>query len=196
MARNITLTIAAVSIAVLTFSYIAPKGWHTSGSAESKYDMGTIRYGGHDSSKSCGTIKATKGRYFHDDYGLLLQSFSAKAYLGKRIRMTGYMRTRGVESWAGFMLRVDKNGKKEPLYFDNMAERKITGNTNWLEYRVEADVPNDATGISFGALLNGSGQIWFDDFRFEVIGNYASTADTSAADASLPKGPTNLDFEL
>ena len=195
MIRSISATLVAVFLAGMLLSYLSPKGWHSAGSSEQKYDMGTIRYGGHDS-KSCGTIKSTKSHYFNDDYGLLMQTFSAKKYLGKRLRMTGFMKTRGVEDWAGFMLRVDKEGSKNALAFDNMSDRKITGTSNWKEYRVELEVPENATRIAFGALINGAGQIWFDDIQFEIIGSASSViTDSSAIDPALPKDPQNLDFE-
>ena len=193
MKRNALLTATLATTAIFCMSYLAPRGWHTSGSAEAKYDMGTLRYGGHDS-KSCGTIKSTKGHYFNDDYGLLMQTFPAKKYLGRRLRLTGFMKTKDVKDWSGFMLRADKDGKKDPVAFDNMFDRKITGSNNWQEYRVELDIPEDASSISFGALVNGPGQIWFDDISFEVVSGAPVPADTAKpGPAHLPM---NLDFEM
>jgi len=196
MAGRIHIVAAGLLAAgCILVSFLSPKGWHTSGNAESKYEMGSIRYNGHQS-KSCGTIKAIKNHYLNDEYGLLMQSFSAEHYLGKHIRMTAWMKTRNVTDWAGLLLRVNKEGVKQPLYFDNMADRKITGSGDWREYHVEADVPSDATSIVFGALLNGDGQIWFDDFGFEIAGTAGTAADTERhLDASLRKEPENLDFE-
>lgn len=177
------------------FSFLVPKGWHTSGTAEDKYDMGVFKAGGHNS-KACGIIRSNKKNYFKDDYGLLMQSFSAAKYQGKRVRFSGFIKARNVEVWAGLFLRIDKEKGKEPLGFDNMNERPIKGSSDWNEYYIDMDVPGNAYKITFGALLHGQGMMYFDDLKFEVIGK---AEDTTAAipitDAELQKEGVNLDFE-
>ncbi len=192
---NIIRNTALVAIAILALSFVVPKGWKKSGSAEQKYEMGVWKVGGHDSSKACGVIRASKEDYFGEDYGSLMQTISSQRYLGKRIRMTGYMKTKGVTMWAGFYVRVDKEDAKEPLSFDNMADRHIVGSTNWTQYKIEVDVPFNASKIAFGARLHGPGQIWFDDISFEEIGNSTIKAETVLCDTSLKRIPENLDFE-
>jgi hypothetical protein len=61
-------------------------------------------------------------------------------------------------------------------------------------YEVVLDVPADATGISFGALLNGSGKIWLNDVKFDVVGQDVLPTGT-LKNASLPATPLNLDFQ-
>ena len=180
---------------VAILSFVSPKGWHSSGSAENKYDIGVWKIGGHDSSKNCGVIRSNKEDYFETDYASLMQAFSSQKYLGKRVRMTGYMKSRGVKAWAGFYLRADKEDSKEPLTFDNMHDRPVKGTTDWTQYKIELDIPLNASKIAFGALLHGQGQIWFDDINFEVIGNSTIKADFVLCDTSLKREPENLDFE-
>ena len=61
-------------------------------------------------------------------------------------------------------------------------------------YEVVLDVPADATGISFGALLNGRGEIWLNGVKFDVVGQDVHTTGTDG-NGALPATPVNLDFQ-
>jgi hypothetical protein len=54
------------------------------------------------------------------------------------------------------------------------------------------DVPEDATGIAFGILLSGPGQVWLNGTKFEIVGLEAPA--TSSNQKSLPDKPVNLEF--
>ena len=70
-----------------------------------------------------------------------------------------------------------------------MHDRPVKGNTEWTQYDIVLEVPYNASNIAFGALLNGTGQIWFDNIDFEVAGD-------SIPSTGKPKDkPDNLDFE-
>ncbi|MDE1191299.1 MAG: DUF3472 domain-containing protein [Arachidicoccus sp.] len=100
----------------------------------------------------------------------------ADKFVGKRIRLSGYLKSKNVKDWAGFWLRVDKAGSTEPLAFDNMQNRGIKGATNWTKYEIVLDVSSNASGIAYGALLTGDGQIWFDStVNLEVVDKTVST---------------------
>jgi hypothetical protein len=44
----------------------------------------------------------------------------------------------------------------------------IKRTTDWAKYEVVLYVPQ-ATSISYGVLLSGTGQIWFKDVNFEIV---------------------------
>ncbi len=69
-----------------------------------------------------------------------------------------------------------------------MVNRPIRGTTNWTKCEIIMDVPENAGNISYGALLHGSGQIWFDNLVFETV------KPAPVIEARL-KEPTNLNFE-
>ena len=76
---------------------------------------------------------------------------------------------------------------------DNMQDRAIKGTTGWQRYEVVPDVPQESTGISFGILLDGGGEVWLSSTKFEVIGKEVPvTAPTS--DKKIPNTPLNLEF--
>ena len=85
------------------------------------------------------------------------------------------MKSQGVADWAGFWLRVDQEGSEQSLSFDNMHDRPIKGTTDWKKYEIVLDVPNNASNIAFGALLAGTGQIWFANINFEIVDNSVPT---------------------
>jgi len=100
-------------------------------------------------------------------YGSLSQSFVADDYRGERVRLSAFLRTENVASWAGLWMRVDRpHGRSE---FDNMQDRGIHGTTGWARYDVVLDVPADAASIHLGAMVDGEGKIWMDDVRLEVV---------------------------
>ena len=153
--------------------------------------------------------------------GIVLQSVRADEYRGRRVRLTGWLRTAGdtADVQARLWMRVD--GGRGPLASDCMLERPVVGTRDWARYAVVLDVPRDAVGISFGAGLTGRGQLWLDDVTFETVGRDVATtgrsasangSDGSAAAASrvqlgelrrtslrayalAPTRPVNLNFE-
>jgi hypothetical protein len=50
--------------------------------------------------------------------------------------------------------------------------------------------------MAFGALLAGTGQIWFDNITFGIVDNSVKTTDKmNGMNTAQPSAPTNLDFE-
>ncbi len=178
---------------VILFSFDVPEGWINRGSHPDSYEMGIDKGKGQDG-KNCATIKSKQ-----DDiqgFGTLMQSSSPKKYLGKKIKMTGYLKTENVSDWTGLWLRVDEADSQQPLSFNNMYDRGITGTTGWTKYEIILDVPANASNIAYGALLAGTGQIWFDNITFEEAGRSEIESDVKNSDNNInDKEPVNLDFE-
>ena len=88
-------------------------------------------------------------------------------------------------------MRIDKG--TQTAAFDNMHDRAITGSTNCQRCEVVLDVPQDASSISFGILLTGSGEVWLNNAKFETV---EPTLHPTNGDVILrPDEPINLDFE-
>ena len=164
------------------------ENWFKAGSEPTKYEMGidteTFKIGG---SAAYIASKETKIKGF----GTLMQSCSAKDYLGKRIKMSGYVKSDEVKGWAGLWLRVDGTNGTKPLAMDNMGDRKIIGTTEWTEYHITLDVPSESTTLNFGALLDGTGKIWFDNITFTIVDNSTKTTGK----CMILEKPMNLDFD-
>lgn len=167
-------------------------GWHKSGSKAKSYDMGLDKGAGMEG-KNCASIKSIDKKI--NGFGTLMQSFMPDKYLGKKIRMSGYMKSEDVKDWAGFWLRIDAKDVKKSLSFDNMQDRPIKGTTDWQKYEIILDVPEGSGKILFGALLSGTGQIWFDKLEFEIAEDTDMTTGKSKIPLQPQTEPVNLDFE-
>jgi hypothetical protein len=122
-----------------------------------------------------------------DGFGTAMQAISATRYRGERIRLSGSLRSRSIEGWAGLWLRVD--GRFAHHAFDNMKNRKLKGTTDWTDASVVLDVGDDANTIPYGVLLSGKGTVDVCGIRFAAV-----TADVSTTDLTGVEEPINLDF--
>lgn len=165
------------------------KGWFLAGSNPESYEIGlesnTQRNG------KVAFLKATKGKI--KGFGTIMQQFDPKDYLGKKVKLTGYVKSSSVDKWAGMWMRVDGRGKKKTLSFDNMQNRPIKGTTGWKQYEIILDVPKESILIAYGVLLSGTGTIWLDDMKFEII--ETNDATTGSGRAMRLDRPTNTGFE-
>ncbi len=112
------------------------------------------------------TIKSVKTKI--KKFGTLMKTVKPDLYQGKTVKMTVTVKSEKVKSWAGLWMRVDYYDAGI-LAFDNMSNRPIKGTTEWVKYEVVLFVPKEATSISYGVLLDGTGQIWFKDVTLEVV---------------------------
>lgn len=145
---------------------------------------------------------------------MLQQSIKADEHLGKRMRLTGWVKTSDKNmGTAHLFIRVDGEGLA--LTSDYMWTRPIATNTDWTQYALVVDVPKNAIGITFGLALEGAGQAWVDDVKLEQVGDEVATTgrpggmvapepvptpklkrDMIEAYRNAPLTPTNMDFEL
>ena len=103
------------------------------------------------------------------DFGTLSNSVKPEPFIGKHVRLSGFIKSENVNQWVGFWMRVDgPNGHS--VSFDNMEFRPIVGTTDWKYYDVVLDVPTGSVKIVLGVLLVGKGKAWVDGVRFETVG--------------------------
>src|SRR6185369_15629155 len=102
-------------------------------------------------------------------FGVATAKFPNEAAAGKRVRYSGYIKTKGItRGWAGLWWRV--NGQQGVLAFDNMDGRGATGTTDWKRYEIELPVAAEVKNINFGAILTGDGSAWFDGLEVTLDG--------------------------
>jgi hypothetical protein len=165
-------------------------GWYLAGTKPANYLTGVDRdaaFQGRPSAYLKAKPSATEG------FGTLMQNFSAEQYLGKRVRVTAWVKSEGINDWAGVWMRVDKGSSA--VSFDNMMNRPIKGTSDWQNYAVVLDVPKGATGIFFGVLLNKGGAVWVNGVQFEIVGTDVPTTGGALGGNAQPKAPANLNFE-
>jgi hypothetical protein len=185
--KSLTVTIFTVGLLPFTTKSALPENWINAGNKPDSYTM-KIDKSTYKSGNGSATIQSIDEKI--DGFGTLMQTCSAIECLGKRIKMTGFVKSEDIMGWAGLWLRVDSKAGGRFLSFDNMENRPIKGTTDWKEYEIVLDVPENASTLNFGALLAGTGKLWFDDLKFEIV----SDTTPSTEQAKLLK-PSNLDFE-
>ena len=165
------------------------KGWFLAGSKPDAYEIG-VEQDVQRGSK-VGYMKSVKNKIEDNGFGTIMQQFVPGEYLGKRVKLSGYVKSKDVSDWAGVWMRVD-GAKGKTLSFDNMQRRPIKGTTEWTKYEIVLDVPEKSELIAFGVLEIGTGMVWLDDFKFEIVEKSAKT--TNMKEAHLDN-PTNINFE-
>ncbi|MGD0464206.1 MAG: sigma-70 family RNA polymerase sigma factor [Tepidisphaeraceae bacterium] len=96
---------------------------------------------------------------------------------GKRIRISGWIKTKDVRECAGLDMYAYGAGGEMLAMDEMMCARPIHGTTDWRKYEIVQDIPQDATKIFLGATLFCSGEIWTDDFQVEVVGSDVPLTD-------------------
>jgi hypothetical protein len=168
--------------------------WFSGGSDQSSYLMGTDTAVVH-SGKQAGYLRSLVSDTTR--FGTYMQMIKATPYLGKQVKMTGWIKVDSVSGWAGMWCRVDGKNSQS-IDFDNMetTNRAITVPTDWKQYAIVVNVPDYAEGLAYGFLLNARGLMHFDDVRFEIIGPCDTTNIRRENRTDWYKdGPGNLDFE-
>ncbi len=199
-----------------------PAGWNFFGVSPDNYETGvdqSIRHGG----KFSGFIRAKSDLLF--GMGSLTQAIRPDQLPGKRIRLSGYVKTSSVTRDAALQLHFGGPG-----YIIDIATTKsgdMNGTAEWKRYEIVVDVPPDTRRLTYGLLLKGGGQIWVDDLQIEMVdtdlpvtglGNHKKVItnwfNRSAFESlpsatrerqleslksqlkNLPLTPINLDFEM
>src|SRR5262249_22664225 len=132
-----------------------------------------------------------------DGFGGMMQTNSAEDYLGKRVRLSGWMKTEDANQGGGHLwLRVDGPQAGQSLQFDNMDGRAPKGTTDWQQYSVVLDVPQEATALAYGFFVSGGGKVLVSGTKLEPVGpEVASTNLNVNRTRALPKAPVDISFD-
>ncbi|MFK0278403.1 glyoxalase superfamily protein [Ensifer sp. NPDC090286] len=173
-----------------------PKGWISCGSADlEQYRLGVDR-------ANTGALiecryRRDSGVFMPEDkFACMMQSISAGEYRGKKLRLTGTIKTDDVDL-ATIWMRV--NNCAAILRFDNMMDRfpdgKLRGTHGWTERVVILDVPNEATDIHYGFLMRGYGRLWAKEFQLDVVDDSTPvTQILHGRRSDILQKPNNLAF--
>ncbi len=166
-------------------------GWMLTGSHPQNYEMGIDPAEVHQG-KASGYLKAVTPME-PNEFATMMQQFRADKYVGKRMKLSGFVKTERVDAFCGLWMRVDNN-VHDVLQFDNMHDRPITGTQPWNQYSIVLDVPEGSAVISFGVILNGKGKVWVDSFRFEEV-DLNTPLTHMETEYEMSDEPLNLSFE-
>ena len=171
--RRLSLASAGLVLAPLAAHAQVPAGWQavTDGSGEYTVSADVARRDGGQGYAGA-TIKANVAS--PRGSAMLAQSIRADAYRGKRVRLSGFLKTIGVnEGTAVLFMRVDGEGTVQSSDF--MENRPLMLTTDWARQEIVLDIPRNAVGFTYGFLLGGSGQAWLDDVQLDVVSDDVPT---------------------
>ncbi len=186
-------TTSASSTAAVGITRTAPTGWHQNGSNLKAFQVGV------DPSRPFGAVPSAYVKSVDDsaekEFGGMMQSTSADQYKNQRVRMTGWIKTEDAnDDGAHLWLRVDGQTAGNAVAFDNMSKRAPKGTTDWTEYSIVLDVPDESTSLNYGFFLGGKGQMWVNGVNIERVGIEVPATNRLPALKLLPAAPVNLDF--
>lgn len=172
------------------------KGWHLNDSEHDDFVVGLEQASRHVG-KNCAFIESIAKDESDEDArnacGHLMQTCGiAPEFRNQRIRMTAWVKSALAETSIG-RIELDIIGNwgwycRWKGTFDNMNNRPILADTDWQQYALVVDVPEESTSMYFGLFLIGVGKMWLDEVKFEVV-------DKTVPLTGLRPAPTNLNFE-
>jgi erythromycin esterase-like protein len=97
------------------------------------------------------------------EFGVATGSLPVEKARGKKLKYSGWIKTEGVQGFAGLWCRAD--GPNGPVAFNNMEAKKIDGTRDWENHSIEFDIPDETVNINFGVIMPGTGKAWFDSLE-------------------------------
>jgi hypothetical protein len=174
-------------------------GWRRVGSDREHFDISLDREIFH-SGKAAGRLECNQK--LSRGTGTLEQDFSPDEYIGKRIRVTAWIKGEKTGEALTFLRVEDRYG--EIIQFTNTHLRGAAiGTLNWKKQELVLDVPAEAGVIQFGLLLMRQGKAWMDDVSIEIVPSSVKSTAISIPRRVNPRRAgifvdhtaLNLDFE-
>jgi C-terminal processing protease CtpA/Prc len=98
--------------------------------------------------------------------GSVSSRLPAEALRGRRVTISGELQTRSAVGGASLWLRVDQD--RAALIIDNGTGQALRGDADWTPRSLSLPVPEEATSVVFGVLLQGGGAVSVRSLRLEV----------------------------
>lgn len=149
------------------------EGWGKAGYNTEQYQTGFLTKLSTNG-RHLGFIKAIDPGF--RSFATLMRSANIEELRGKRIQLKIFIKTEKARS-VGAWFRVENDNKT--LVLDNMSDRRITGTKDWKEVSLVLDIPDSAKSVSYGVLLEGSGQVWFETPTFHIVDQSVRTTNRS-----------------
>jgi RNA polymerase sigma factor (sigma-70 family) len=170
----------------------APAGWSKNGAKSESYVVGVDSvqtWGGMPSAYVESLSSTVEG-----GFGGMMQTTSAENFEGKRVRLSGWVKTEDANEGGGSLwMRIDGE-RGHPVAIDNMTNRAVKGTTDWQEASVVLDVPKGASALAYGFFVAGGGKMWVNGQMIEEVGNEVPSTNLLKKQI-LPTAPINLGFD-
>jgi hypothetical protein len=101
-------------------------------------------------------------------WGSTAQTIPVDDVRGKRLMVSGYIKTTNVAHYAEYWVRID-GANHQVLTYDDMSNRPLSGTADWRAFAIVLEVPENATNVSMGLLLNGAGEAWLEGLNINIV---------------------------
>ncbi len=167
MKKRILQTAMFTLAAFALLSFDNTTNWVKTGSSPQNYQMGTD-IAANTEGAGLATIKSISNSGI--GFGALMHQLEPSTFAGKRVKVTGIVKTNGVEDWGGIWLSVNQPVSSQTVRLDNMKHSNYSGSTKgYMMSEIVMDVPVNSTGIAYGSLLKGKGQIFTGRVFFDIV---------------------------
>ena len=160
-----------------------PAGWSHAGANPDRYTIGVdsqVAHGGRRSAflESHTGVTATM-------WSTIPQTIDAAPFLGRRLRISAFVRARAPASCEAFV-RVDGQHEAKPatLRFTSTEQKRQRCGADWSEFSLVVDVPEGSEKVVYGFGIKGRGRVWIDDVGVMVVD---STWRVDPQEAGLPR---------
>jgi len=102
--------------------------------------------------------------------GAVGKVFDATPYRGKRVRLVAWVKSENVAQQAAISLWIE-DAEHYASAQDDLGGRWLVGTNDWKRYDIVCDVAPDAKNLAVQGYVRGTGAMWIDDMRLEVVGN-------------------------
>lgn len=102
-------------------------------------------------------------------YTHAFQVFNTRALSGKRVRLSGWLKLDKLDTSTAFLSVIATGfyGSFRPVISNG-----ISGTQPWTFFTCECDIPRDTYTVwARAAFITAEGRVWFDDLKFEVLGD-------------------------
>ena len=154
-------------------------GWTVSGSAHGAY---AIQLDSNNQREGHATLHLAPIADTHAGYASWLRSVDATPFRGKRVRISAFLKSRGQLRRSDAFGRVQ--GASSPPDGNGLsgAVLPVTPNVDGKRTELIFDVPENGVSLQYGFGVAGSGSMWIDAAKVEIVGR----------DVELTQQPTQL----
>jgi hypothetical protein len=107
-------------------------------------------------------------------------------FAGRRMRITAMVKADNVVGTAGLFATASQMGMSVAQSGRRDLPPPIKGSLGWMRYSTEVSVPEGTDAMELGIVLQGSGKVWIDDVKIELVDRPA-VAQKIAPPSSTPR---------
>ena len=106
----------------------------------------------------------------YEPWGLLAQVVKVKPeWVGRNVRLSGYLRTAGATGTGGALVLQATNGSGSVMVHDHMDDRRARGDQGWKLATTQIKIPPGAYFVKVGVMLEDDGTLWADDLALHLM---------------------------